>query len=220
MPLLINNTIQILLRGYVMKTEVEMKRLLFGHEISQKSKSEFFSATDLVRAGNEWRVRNGYQPFVLPKWFMQKNVKEFISEMQGEFGKVKISARGRGTHTWVHPYLFIKIALALNPKLEIKVYKWLYDYLLKYRNDSGDSYKKMCGSISKNIVRKTETQSTIKETAKKIKSTLGVEDWNSATEERLKLRDKIHENISLLADYLPIDQAVENGISKALEEGN
>ena len=43
-----------------MVTEVIMKRELFGHEISQKSKSEFFSATDLSKAGNEWRRSNGF----------------------------------------------------------------------------------------------------------------------------------------------------------------
>ena len=35
-----------------------MKRELFGQEISQKSKSEFFSATDLLRAGNKYRAMN------------------------------------------------------------------------------------------------------------------------------------------------------------------
>ena len=42
-----------------MKTEVVMKREIFGKEIKQKSKSEFFSATDLERAGNAWRATNG-----------------------------------------------------------------------------------------------------------------------------------------------------------------
>lgn len=30
----------------------------------------------------------------------------------------------------------------------------------------------------------------------------GVSDWNNATQEQLKLRDRIHENIALLADVL------------------
>lgn len=34
-----------------MKTEVTMVRTLFGMPIAQKSKTEFFSATDLVKAG-------------------------------------------------------------------------------------------------------------------------------------------------------------------------
>jgi hypothetical protein len=41
-----------------METEVIMKRKLFDSEISQKSQSGFFSATDLVNAGNRWRTLN------------------------------------------------------------------------------------------------------------------------------------------------------------------
>ena len=48
-----------------MKTEVVMKRELFGNEISQKSKIEFFSATDLVRVGNKWRFSRDLPMFNL-----------------------------------------------------------------------------------------------------------------------------------------------------------
>ena len=106
-----------------------------------------FSATDLIRSGNKWRISNGLEPFDMKKWFQLKGTKEFISELELVYGKVKISGRGRGSHTWVHPMLFIDMALAISPKLKVKAYQWLYDSLLKYRNDSGDSYKKMCGAL-------------------------------------------------------------------------
>ena len=54
---------------------------------------------------------------------------------------------GRGQHLWVHPLLFIDMALWLNPKLKLEVYEWLFDKLLMYRNDSGDSFKRMCGAF-------------------------------------------------------------------------
>ena len=54
-----------------MVTEVIMKREIFGKEISQKSKSEFFSATDLVRAGNRWRIQNELEPFNMKAWLQQ-----------------------------------------------------------------------------------------------------------------------------------------------------
>ena len=57
-----------------MKTEVEMKRILFGHEISQKSKSELLSATDLVKAGNAWRVSNGFPEFNFGKHIQCKRI--------------------------------------------------------------------------------------------------------------------------------------------------
>lgn len=199
-----------------MKTEVIMKRKLFDYEISQKSKSEFFSATDLVRAGNAWRLSNGYEIFNLNKWLLNKSTKDFLSVLKNEYGEIKINSTGKNSHTWVHPFLFIKIALALNPKLEVKVYKWLYDLLLKYRNDSGDSYKKMTGSILINIPNKSKFTDTIISTAKKIKKKLNVDKWETANEEKLKLRDRIHENISLLCDVIDVDRAVEIGIQKAI----
>ena len=198
-----------------MKTEVVMKRKLFGQEISQKSKSEFFSATDLVRAGNKWRINNDYPLFNLNEWLRTKQVKEFIKSLETKYGKVKISAKSKNSHTWVHPYLFIDLALALNPNLKIEVYSWLFDHLIQYRNDSGDSYKKMCGALFINHTNKSTFVKYISDTANKIKKYCKVDDWQKATEIQLKLRDKIHENIALLCDVLRNnDQAVKLGIIK------
>jgi hypothetical protein len=65
-----------------MKTEVIMKRELFGKEISQKSQSEFFSATDLVNAGNRWRTTNQLSLFNLAMWLKKESTLEFINELQ------------------------------------------------------------------------------------------------------------------------------------------
>lgn len=200
-----------------MKTEVVMKREIFGREISQKSKSEFFSATDLVKAGNIWRATQGRELFNMKAWFQQKGTKEFIVELEKEYGKIKISGRGRGNHTWVHPFLFIDMALAIDPKLKIEVYKWLYDSLLKYRNSSGDSYKKMSGALYINAINKVNYTNELKECAREIKSACGVKDWETANENQLELRDRIHENISLLCDLLPNEDSIRIGIKKALE---
>ena len=200
-----------------MQTEVIMKREIFGKEISQKSKSEFFSATDLVRAGNIWRGGQGMDMFKMSAWLQQKGVKEFISSLESQFGKVLISGRGRGNHTWVHPFLFIDMALAISPSLKIEVYKWIYDSLLKYRNDSGDSYKKMTGSLFCNAKNKQSFTKELIEYALEIKRVVGVKDWESATEKQLVLRNRIHDNIALLADVIPNDSAVRLGIKKALE---
>jgi len=105
-----------------MKTEVIMKRELFGREISQKSKSELFSATDLVKAGNLWRAANGLPLFDLGAFLAQKGTKEFMAELAKSNLTVKVSRPGRSSHTWVHPFLFIDIALAISPTLKIEVY--------------------------------------------------------------------------------------------------
>jgi hypothetical protein len=202
-----------------MKTEVVMKRKLFNQEISQKSKSEFLSATDLVRAGNQWRAYNGLSLFDLSEWFRQKGTIEFMTELENTFKcKVKIAGRGRGKHTWVHPYLFIDLALAISPKLKIETYSWLYDYLLRYRNESGDSFKKMSGALYFQFTNKRAFSKYIAEVSRQIKFACGVskwEDWQKADASVLAKRAKIHENIALLADVLPVDEAVRIGILKA-----
>lgn len=204
-----------------MKTEVIMKRLLFNCEISQKSKSEFLSATDLVKAGNKWRISNGIIPFDLSEWFRQKGTKEFIIELENKFGKVKISGRGRGNHTWVHPLLFIDIALAISPKLKIETYEWLYDNLLKNRNNSGDSFKKMTGTLWVNCTNKSEFSDLIKDICYQIRLECNVDDWQKANEIQLKLRDKIHNNISLLGNVLRNNcEAVRLGIIEARKDFN
>lgn len=200
-----------------MKTEVILKRELLGGEISQKSKSEYFSATDLFRVGNKWRSLNGLKNKTLDEYNHLKSTKEFEAELKLKY-ETRIMKRGRGQHLWVHPILFIDMALWLSPSLKIEVYEWLFDNLIKYRNNSGDSYKKMCGIL---FVRtnKSEYVKNIQKLCKLIQVECGVNDWNTASENQLKLRDKIHENIALLADVLNNNkEAIRIGILKAKED--
>jgi len=198
-----------------MTTEVIMKRELMGGEISQKSKTELFSATDLLKIGNKHRMLNGMQPFHFQVWLRNNSTQDFIKELKKQYKDVYIPGRGRGKHTWVHPFLFIDLALSLSPTLKIEVYKWLYDFLLKYRNDSGDSYKRMAGALYFNQSNKSEYPKYICDVAKKIKEACGVDDWQKATEKQLEKRDNIHNNISLLCDVLKSnDKAVEYAIKK------
>lgn len=200
-----------------MKTGVLMQRKIFDEIINQDSKNNFFSITDLVRAGNKWRVKNGMEPFYFNRWVQNKSVKEFILELEKKINKKPlISGRGRGNHSWAHPFLFIDIALSISPELKINVYEWIFDELIKYRNDSGDSYKKMAGALFLNCRVKSNFSREIIVIAEEIKNACGVFDWQTANESQLKLRDKIHENISLLCDVLKNNKkAVEFGIENA-----
>ena len=195
-----------------------MKRELFGMEISQDSKRGYFSATDLQRAGNLWRLQNGMDQFSINTFFNMKSTKEFIARIEHETGETaRIASRGRGKHTWIHPYLFIDMALSISPKLKIEVYSWIMDELVKYRNSSGDSYKKMTGALYDNFGNKREFPFFIKDVARKIKTACHVDDWEHSTEEQLVLRDKIHDNISLLCDVLrDNEKAVNIAILKAI----
>ena len=198
-----------------MQTQVLMKRELFGCNISQQSKTEFFSATELVKAGNKFRLANGLSEFNLSQYLKGSSFKDFKSELENKYGNVITSGRGRSSNTWVHPLLFIDIALAINPKLKIEVYEWLFDNLIKYRNNSGDSYKEMAASVYTRYPNKREFPVYMQKIALYIKRELGVSDWNNATEEQLLKRDDIHKSIKLLCNVLNnTDQAVRIGVKE------
>lgn len=199
-----------------MKTQVIMKRELFSGHVSQQSKTNFFSANDLVKAGNKWRVANDLPLFNIQEWLRQKKTKEFIDEIKKKHGKAKTATRGRNAQTWLHPLLFIDMALAISPKLKIEVYEWLFDHLIMFRNDSGDSYKRMCGALWIRATNKKKFPDNIKNVANQIRLKCNVKDWQAATEEQLNLRDRIHDNIALLADVLDNNnEAVRLGLIKA-----
>lgn len=186
-----------------MTTCVKMERELFGAIIKQNNQNCFFSATDLIKGGNGWRIANGMDIVKFEDWKNRQSTKEFIKELEEqEKTRVIISGRGRGHDTWVHPFIFIDLALWINPKLKVEVYKWLYDSLIQYRNQSGDSYKKMCGALYLTETNKSNFKENMCNLAHRIKIECEVTDWQKATEKQLKLRDKIHENIALLSDVI------------------
>jgi len=112
--------------------------------------------------------------------------------------------------------LFLDIALWIDPKMKVEVYEWLMDNLLKFRNDSGDSYKKMVGALFSVSKDKTNFSKNIKIVARNIKLECGVKDWNEATEGQLELRDKIHEYVAFTCDMVKDGKmALDIGIAKA-----
>lgn len=204
-----------------MITEVIMKKTLFDQEIRQSSKNEFFSATDLVKAGNRFRILNGLGVFELSQYFNQKGTKEFIDEVKLKYKENPVlTKRGRNGDTWVHPLVFIDIALAINPKLKVEVYEWMFDHLIRNRNDSGDSYKEMTTAIYGIYPNKKEFSKYIARVADYIRKSLKVNDWQQATEEQLALRDKIHVAIKLFCNVLrDTDQAVRLGVAEYVNNG-
>lgn len=201
-----------------MKTEVIMKRELFGEEISQRSKSEFFSATDLVKAGNKWRRVNQLTDFNLSQYLKSKSCTEFCIELDKKYGNPVIKSRGRNSSTWVHPLLFIDIALAINPKLKVEVYEWLFDKLIKFRNDSGDSYKEMAASLYIRYSNHKKYPEFITKVASYIKMKCNVKSWETASQYQLELRDKIHNSIKLLCRVLTdVNQIVRIAIEENIK---
>ena len=190
--------------GIKMKTSVVMKRELLGSEVSQHSKTEMLSATDLAKIGNKWRIMNDLDPFSMKSWLSNKGTKDFIAELEEKYGagNVKKMARGKGHHTWFHPILFIDMALAISPKLKVETYEWMFDQLIKNRNESGDSYNLLCGALYKRHTNKTTFHKYIQEVARNIRLACQVSDWQKASAKQLEARDRIHKEAALLCEVL------------------
>jgi len=203
-----------------MKTEVFLQRPLLDGIVRQSNQNEYLNVNDLLIIGNRWRLNNGLNVINYQYWEKQSNTQEFLTHLKENIGKEPIlSKRGKTGERWMHPFAFIDLALYLNPKLKLTVYEWIYDQLIKYRNNSGDSYKKMAGALWINCTNKSNYQKGMMHVAEMIKNACNVNKWENASEQQLKLRDKIHENISLLCDVLKDpNQAVNIGIKKAIED--
>jgi hypothetical protein len=201
-----------------METAVLMRRKLFDGEVKQNSKDNTINANDLVMVGNKWRILNSLKPLTLQTWLNTQSTQEFIEELKKTFDCVIKTKRGANGGTWLHPYLAIDLALHISPKFKVEVYGWLYDELLKYRNFSGDSYKKMAGALWDRTSSKSTFPKDIAKLARHIQNECAVKDWQTATEQQLRLRDRIHENIALLCEVMNnLNQAVRLGILKAKE---
>lgn len=57
------------------------------------------------------------------------------------------TARGANGGTWMHPILFIKFAMYLNPAFEYQVIKFVADQMIDYRKEAGDSYRRLAAAV-------------------------------------------------------------------------
>lgn len=205
-----------------MKTKVIMKRQILGHTVRQDSKIEYLSATDLARIGNKWRESKGLSRFDMSQYLKGKATTELINELEKEYDCIPIlKGRGRNSNTMVHPLLFVDIALAIHPTLKIKVYNWLLDNLIQFRNESGDSYKAMSSALFQNSSNTARFFQEIRYVALEIKQACKVDDWQKAKSYQLELRNTMHKNITLLANVLGDNaRATEQGIKQAIKSRN
>ena len=176
-----------------MKTNADMVRPMGDLKVIQRTKDGMFNATDLLKQWNAMVLNtqnsgyvkgaknqsvikpqnSGYlKPKDLDDFFAAKGVKDFIEalveeeKLNGE-NSPYLATRGKHGGTWMHPYLFIKFAMWLNPKFEVQVIKFIYDQMIKYRNEAGDAYRDMSSAIAK-IVPSDFMPTAMKKTAEAI----------------------------------------------------
>lgn len=206
-----------------MKTSVIMKRNLMGYEVKQNHKTEMLNANDLHKAGNSVRKLSGMSQKQIGSYFDLDSTSELIKELciidDLRLEDVKKSSRGKGGGTWIHPVIFIDMAMWYSPELKVRVLKWVQDGLLAARDNSGDSYKSMNSALNRQFPKEMANPVSYITVANQIaaacKVGLGKDRWEKATEEQLKKRDKIQETISVISDLCP---NVGSVLCKAIEK--
>lgn len=147
-----------------MKTNQNLIRKMGEFDVIQRTSDGMFNATTLLKA---WNNHSGQKKDVA-HYFENNATEEFVSAILSEESfnsrnSVYLKSRGKyNGGTWMHPLLFIDFAMWLNPTFKVKVLRFVYDQLIQYRNDAGDSYKEMASAICK-IVPKGEQAKAIKE---------------------------------------------------------
>lgn len=133
-----------------MKTNQIMTRPMGDFHVEQRTKDGMFNATDLL---NQWNSSSGQQK-QMSHYFENSSTEEFINALMSEENfkernSVYLKSRGKYSGgTWMHPIMFIDFAMWLNPAFKVKVIKFVYDQMIKFRNDAGDAYKELSSAIN------------------------------------------------------------------------
>ena len=150
-------------------------RNLFGIVIKQETKTGFLSVTELQKAYEAARWQYGWSDRKIHDIMQTDTFKERVFYLLDNVGVIKTSLSGfiemvdnegiakvlkglgvykttgaRNTKTtFTNPYIWILLAMELNPMIYAKVIVWLTDSLIFDRIEAGDEFKPMNNSIKK-----------------------------------------------------------------------
>lgn len=169
----------------IMKTNQVMIR---ENGFIQRTSDGYFNATELIKAWND----SSKSEKQLPNFMKNNSTIEFIEQLKKEgIEKPIITTRGRSGNagTWVHPKVFIDLAMWVSVEFKSKVIDYVLDGLIKSRNDAGDYYNEMTSVILDTYVDvygcKPSPMVYIKE-ANLVKSLVKCKDRNEMSEPELK----------------------------------
>lgn len=211
-----------------MKTNVTMvskDRELFGVTIKQDTKTSFMSLTDLQEAYTRKRIEMGWNDkrienilsnkdsseriyYILDKQgymvntafpvFMEMVEKESLVKVMKKLGAYKTIGRGENRRTVCNPYIWVLVAMELNPMIYAEVVMWLTDRLILNRIEAGDRYNTLSRAVARfedvdyakmaiglNYIVFNEHQSMIR---------------NRATQEQLRELDQLQSNLVFYID--------------------
>ena len=144
-----------------MKSNKVMRRPMGQYEVMQRTSDGYFNINALV---NQWNSNPNNKRRRLDDFMNSKKTKEFIETLKNDLtygekspkvnnelikvSKGKYDGFGRPTSDiYVHPFLFIKAAMWINPSFEVQVIKFVYDNLISLRIDAGDNYVRLMKKV-------------------------------------------------------------------------
>ena len=210
-----------------MKTAVIMERELYGRVIRQNSKTQMFNGNDLLKVCNESRLMKGLGEKQIGNYMVNDSTKELVETLciQENLSESDVLSKKRGKFggTWMHPVVMIDFAMWLSPEIKVRILSWVIDGLINARDDSGSSFKQAMSSLSRSFENEADRPNFYHSVARQIAEACRVgndkDKWQRATEEQLKLRDSIHEYITVLSDVTPnAGTCVSKAISKAVSK--
>jgi hypothetical protein len=169
---------------YGMKTNAILSstdRELFGITIRQNTKEQFLSVTDLQKAYDNarweffwsekkindvlsWTATKERIYYLLIEadliktslnLFMETVEKQGITSVLKELNVYKTTGRAENKQVMANPYIWMLLAMELNPMIYAKVIKWLTDSLIFDRIEAGGEFMPMNAAI-KSIVQKPD----------------------------------------------------------------
>lgn len=190
-----------------MKTNQNLVRRMGEFEVTQRTSDGMFDATALLKQWNaEMKADKRINDFI-----DSKSTKEFIQALKQNAEKTalaenQIVAKLKGIKggTWMHPYLFIDFAMWLNPTFKVQVLKFVYDELIKYRNEAGDAYREMSEAVAK-LSKKGETAQNIAKVAEAI-------NYIAQNDHAKMIRNKADEG--QMKEYVRIEKEVATLVTK------
>lgn len=205
-----------------MKTNQNLIRNMGEFEVTQRTEDGMFNATAVLK---QWNDKTGMKKEVAD-YFKNDSTKEFINTIiEREFENNRKALNINNTvnspvydnqlvsavyqtrrglmngGTWMHPLLFIDFAMWINPSFKYDVLKFVYDELIKYRNEAGDAYREMCEAVAA-VSPKNEIAANISKVAEAVNH-IAIGDHekmirNKASEDQMKELVRIEKEVTML----------------------
>ncbi len=173
-------------------------------DVTQRTQDGMFNATALLK---QWNSTSSTER-KMDNYFNSDKTQEFVNTIMSKENlntpkMVYLKSRGINGGTWMNPMLFIDFAMWINPSFKYDVIKFVYDELIRYRNEAGDAYREMSEAVAK-ISKKGEIPQNIAKVAEAINfiAQNGHEKMlrNKADEAQMKEYVRIEKDIIMLVN--------------------